>query len=378
MKKGKAKDYAAADKKGGGKKTSKSDNKIVPKSAGHCSMPMMPLRPIDPQAMPNRERLIRVVDRKWVNNTVLRYCFLDKPARWRGSDADKEAVRKAFETWKGLPIGLTFREVADARQAEFRIGFDQRDGSWSYVGRDAIDHASDPASRTMNFGWPLTTAYGRDTALHEIGHALGFPHEHQNPIAGIVWNTEKVYEYFSGPPNNWDKATIDWNILRKLQAAEVDGSDWDPDSIMHYQFDAGLISEPEIYRTKPLIPASGLSATDISAAQHFYPAQKTAKLPELKPYEAHRIRIDPGQQLDFEIRPELSRDYTIQTFGQMDTVMVLFEEINGEPAYLDGDDDSGWDSNAKIVQRLFQGRKYFLRLRLYYAQASGEGALMMY
>jgi len=142
MKKGKAKDYAAADKKGGGKKTTKSDDKSAPKAAGHCSMPMMPLRPIDPLAMPNRERLIRVVDRKWVNNTVLRYCFLDKPGRWRGSDADKEAVRKASQAWKGLPIGLVFREVDDARQAEIRIGFDQRDGSWSYVGRDAIDHAS--------------------------------------------------------------------------------------------------------------------------------------------------------------------------------------------------------------------------------------------
>ena len=27
----------------------------------------------------------------------------------------------------------------------------------------------------MNFGWDLTTPYGRVTALHEIGHPLGFP-----------------------------------------------------------------------------------------------------------------------------------------------------------------------------------------------------------
>ncbi len=90
------------------------------------------------------------------------------------------------------------------------------------------------------------------------------------------------------------------------------------------------------------------------------------------------MRIGPGEQIDFVINPTYSRGYSIQTFGPMDTVMVLFEEIDGEPRYYDGDDDSGYAYNAKIEARLFRGRRYFLRLRLYYAQASGEGALMMY
>lgn len=360
------------------KRTKPAKKTRAMKIGGHCSMPMMPPRPLDPTILRGRARLIRVMDRKWVNNTVLNYHFLDSPAVWRGSDDDKDAVRAAFQTWKDLPIGLSFREVHDPRQAEIRIGFDSGDGSWSYIGRDAIDHAPDPAERTMNFGWSLTTAYGRDTALHEIGHALGFPHEHQNPNAGIVWDEDAVYAYFGGPPNNWDRETTFWNVLRKLSPTEVEGTDWDRNSIMHYQFDAGLILEPTEFRTAPLLPAPGLSTPDIEAAKQFYPAPETPQLPELRPYEAHRIRIEPGQQLDFEIKPGFSRNYTIQTFGAMDTVMVLFEEIDGEPAYLDGDDDSGWDTNARIVQRLFQGRRYFLRLRLYYAQASGEGALMMY
>lgn len=346
--------------------------------AGHCTLPRIPPRSFSVPMLPDRERLILVADRKWVNQTVLHYHFLDEPALWRGSDDDKQAVRDAFRTWKELPIGLDFAEVTDAREAEIRIGFHQGDGSWSYVGRDAIDLAADPAERTMNFGWSLTTPYGRDTALHEIGHALGFPHEHQNPNAGIVWNEDAVYRYFAGYPNYWDPATTQWNVLRKLSAAEVTGSDWDRDSIMHYQFEAGLILTPPEFRDRPLIPAPGLSPTDIETAKGFYPAPAAAILPELRPYEAHRIRLDPGQQVDFEIRPTFSRTYTIQTFGRMDTVMVLFEEIDGEPGYVDGDDDSGFDLNARLEHRLFKGRRYFLRLRLYYAEAAGEGALMMY
>ena len=76
--------------------------------------------------------------------------------------------------------------MSTSAEAEIRIGF-QPGSSWSYVGRDAIDLVSDFNERTMNFGWDLTTSYGCDTALHEIGHALGFPHEHQNPNAGIIW-----------------------------------------------------------------------------------------------------------------------------------------------------------------------------------------------
>ncbi|WP_088648696.1 M12 family metallopeptidase [Marinibacterium profundimaris] len=346
--------------------------------AGHCNAPPRPPRPVEPGLHPNRMFMVLRLDTKWVNHTVLHYCFLDTPALWRGSNADKDVVRDSFQAWKDLPIGLDFVEVTDPREAEIRIGFQQNAGSWSYLGRVAIDYITDPAERTMNFGWDLTTPYGRDTAMHEIGHALGFSHEHQNPKAGIVWDEEAVYDYFTGPPNNWSREETDTNVLSKLPSSETDGSDWDPNSIMHYHFQAGLILSPEEYRTSPLIPEPGLSATDIATAKALYPAPENPDLPELRPYESHQLRIDPGEQVDFVIRPEFSRDYTIQTFGRMDTVMVLFEDINGEPHYVQGDDDSGFSLNAKITQRLFRGRTYYIRLRLYYAEAQGEGALMMY
>jgi hypothetical protein len=130
--------------------------------------------------------------------------------------------RKAFQIWKEVGIGISFEEVKQVDEAMVRIGFDFTDGSWSYIGRDIWTIPK--SERTMNFGWDLTNTYGMTTAIHEIGHTLGLHHEHQNPQAGIVWNTQAVYEYFSGHPNYWPKETIDANILNKIPAREIEGS----------------------------------------------------------------------------------------------------------------------------------------------------------
>jgi hypothetical protein len=87
--------------------------------------------------------------------------------------------------------------------------------------------------------------------------------------------------------------------------------------------------------------------------------------------------MQPGEQLDFIIEPDLSRTYSVQTFGDMDTVMVLFEDDNGQSVYLAGD-DSGTNFNSRIQLRLIKGRLYYLRLKLYSAGASREGGVMLW
>ncbi len=347
-----------------------------------CTLPRVPDRILPPTLNPNRARLIRMNEKKWANGTRLRYFFFDRRTDgprggWVGPEAQQNAVREAFDAWKELGIGLEFEEVPDREDAEIRIGFLQGDGAWSYVGRDVVDVARDPNERTMNFGWDLTTAYGRDTALHEIGHTLGFPHEHQNPYAGIEWNEPAVYDYFGGPPNNWDDETIRWNILRKIPPGEASGSEWDPDSIMHYTFPAGVIEQPAEYRNG-LTPEPGLSEKDVEWARQFYPALEQQEEAELRAYESQRLAIQPGEQVNFRIRPQFTRRYRIQTFGAADTMLALFENVNGAPRFVAGDDDSGADRNARLRERLYRGGDYVLRIRLYYSHLAGETAVFMW
>ncbi|MCB0164826.1 MAG: hypothetical protein KDI79_11405 [Anaerolineae bacterium] len=342
---------------------------------GFCALPQVPERELAADVSPDRAELIRLIEKKWVNGTKLRYYFFESGS-YSAGNSQKDLVRKGFDIWRKVGIGITFEEVTDISEAEIRIGFLQGDGSWSYVGRDVIDIPGQ-YQRTMNFGWDLTTDPRKeDVAVHEIGHTLGFPHEHQNPFAGIVWDEEAVYDYFGGPPNNWDRNTTLYNILRKLSRSEVEGSAWDPDSIMHYGFPAGLILQPEKYR-EGLHPELGLSDHDIEQVRRFYPPLEDT-YPELKLFRSYSLNLEPAEQKNFSVVPSETRDYTIQTFGRSDTVMVLFEDQNGDLKYVAGDDDSGTNRNAQINVRLYQGRRYILRVRLYLNYATGETVVMMW
>lgn len=346
----------------------------------YCSMIKIPPREFAPEVSAEKARMIRLIQKKWVNGTVLKYYFFKggddgSPTSWKGTPAEVNVVKQAFKSWKELGIGLEFQESNDKGDAQIRIGFLRDGSSWSYVGRDIIDIASSPDERTMNFGWNISNDI--DTAIHEIGHTIGMPHEHQNPFAGIVWNEDAVYAALSAPPNNWDRETTFYNIIRKLPADEVEGSTHDPDSVMHYPFDAGLILEPAQF-SNGITPAGGISAKDKEFVKKFYPLLTPADTKNLNISQSQLINIKAGEQKNFVFKPPRSKKYIIETFGEMDMVMVLFEKTTNEEIYLAGDDDSGTDYNAKIEMRLIKGREYIIRVRLFYSGEEGSGSIMVH
>lgn len=166
---------------------------------------------------------------QWPKGAVITCCFLE------GDAGLQNRVKAVAKEWTGPAMAnLELRFVAGP-DADVRIAFVQGNGSWSYLG--TYCHQIDKALPTMNYGW-LTPASSDDelrrVVLHEFGHALGLIHEHQNPQQPIQWNKPAVYRDLGGPPNNWNKATVDNNMFKKYEPGALLATDLDAKSIMLY------------------------------------------------------------------------------------------------------------------------------------------------
>ena len=198
----------------------------------------------------------------WKPGRTLKVRFLD------GVPEVQEKVRHYALQWTDY-ANIKF-EFGEEEWSQIRISFRQS-GSWSAVGTDAGVLWSFPKNEpTMNFGW-LTKDTGEDevaqVVLHEFGHALGLYHEHQHPTMEIPWDKEAVYASLMGPPNKWDKRTIDKNMFEKYSAEVTQYTEFDPKSIMLYSF------PPEWTQDRRSMPPNReLSEMDKAFIRSCYPA----------------------------------------------------------------------------------------------------------
>ena len=342
-------------------------------SPHYCTMRVRTPPPMAPGVSDKRAKLIQLTASKLLNGSTLSYGFYAAPT------AQKDAVRNAFAEWKALGIGLSFVEVSNVASAQIRVAFDPTDGSWSYIGTDSFTIPADKP--TMNFGWDLTTPYGHSTALHEIGHALGSPHEHQNPFAGIVWNEEAVYASLGGPPNNWSRAQTFQNIIEHIDKKAVRGSKWDPNSVMHYQFDPGMILKPVKYNLTGLTPKGGLSAMDKKWVKTFYPPLPGGAPAKLSLFKSEPLRLEVGKQANFDFVAPAAREYTFRTFGVADTLLGLSRPAAAKgkaQTHIGQDDDSGFDRNSEMKVKLKKGERVHVRVRMRFVEKAGEAAVMVF
>jgi hypothetical protein len=158
-----------------------------------------------------------------------------------------------YRTWSNSDTNFT---------ADIRVSFDQT-GYYSLVGNDSTNRTiTRPGEESLNLegfdqGRP---ADWKGVALHEFGHSIGFEHEHQSPLApcdfrfdddpGYVPTTDSfgqyipdsrnrrpgLYTLLGGPPNNWPREVVDFNLKQLPDSHAYEVGPFDKDSIMKYFF----------------------------------------------------------------------------------------------------------------------------------------------
>jgi hypothetical protein len=304
-----------------------------------------------------RLRGVSPLGKTWMNGSTLRVRFMG------GTAAQRAKAREQAGWWEAV-ANLKF-EFNDAPDAEIRIGFDADDGAWSYIGTDCRDIPRNEA--TMNLGF-----LDGGTAAHEFGHAIGLAHEHQNPAGGILWNEAVVIREMAKSPNFWDEPTTRHNILSRYRADQVNGTSFDPQSIMLYFF-------PAEWTTNGIGTEANevLSAMDrqFIAGAKMYPGKGPTVATATPLVVGVRRRTAAaigkvGEEDLFRFTVKTAGKHVVDTAGPTDVVMKLFGP-DSPTALIAEDDDSGLATNARIVADLIPG-EYWAQVR-HYNRASGMG-----
>lgn len=303
-------------------------------------------------------RAISPIGKLWMNGSTLRVRFM-------GGTASEQATAKAQAAWWTAYANLKF-DFNNAPNAEIRISFDPGDGAWSYVGTDARGiPANEP---TMNLGF-----LDGGTAGHEFGHAVGLAHEHQNPAGGIQWNEAVVIKSLAGPPNFWTPAQTRHNVLEKYTASQINGTQFDPDSIMLYFFPAEWTLNGVATTQNDVLSAMD-KAFVASAKMYPKTSPGVAGAVELKVNAKTRTKAAIGKPMEedlFKFTAATGGRHIIDTRGPTDVVMKLFGP-NSQTDVIAEDDDAGVGTNARIIADLIPG-DYFVQIR-HWNKASGTGS----
>lgn len=180
-----------------------------------------------------------------------------------------EAVKKVVNERIKPLVNLNIQFVDNPSEGDIRVSFDKNDGAWSTIGTDCFT-VKNKEEATLNLGW-----IDAPTIIHEFMHAIGsMIHEHQNPIGDnqIQWNTDAVYKWAS-QTQGWDKKTTDENILDHYNKTLINGSNFDPMSIMLYFY------PPELTNGQGTKINGRLSGYDVEWLNNMY-KQNAPETPE--------------------------------------------------------------------------------------------------
>ena len=230
----------------------------------------------------------------WPAGSTVSGCFFDRDAELR------EVFATAASDWTrianirfdfGQPPG--YRTCDAVEPSDIRVKF--RSGSGlsiaagsSSVGTLGLDLA--PSRPTLHIGLAAlpgkprrSHAEMRPTILHEIGHALGLPHEHQHPQSPCVseyrWKElctlrqARVAQDVTLMEAHKYASQLRAQMLPRTDPVDAGLPPYDADSIMHYRFPARLLT-------------NGQKSACLSRAQRALSAGDAARMAILYPKDA--------------------------------------------------------------------------------------------
>jgi hypothetical protein len=171
---------------------------------------------------------------------------------WQTQPVLRTRVVAAIDHWQAnTSIRFVERTAANAAQYPDYVSFEERDGCWSYVGKQGGLQVIALAARCVP-----------GTVVHMIGHAVGLWHEHSREDRDTFIRIQ--YENITpGMEHNFDQHITDGD----------DVGPYDFGSIMHYgptAFSSNGLPTIVPLGGQPIGQRTGLSEGDIAAVQEMY------------------------------------------------------------------------------------------------------------
>ena len=329
----------------------------APKVCFDRILPRDLLRPRETTRGPGgRVRAIAPKGKSWINGSTLRVRFM-------GGSAAEQATARTQAAWWSAVANIKF-DFGTAPDAEIRITFDENDGAWSTVGRRA-QRAVQPGQHEPGLSRRRDRG-ARVRARHRPGaRALQPGRRHSMERAGRAQGPA------AGPPNFWDAATTRHNVFFKYSMDQINGTEFDAESIMLYAFPAQWTLNG-VART-PTTCCRSWTRNSSPVPRCIRRASPGLSAPTPLTVGAARLEASigkPGEEDLYKFTADKNATYVIDTTGQTDVYMKLFGP-NSPTALLDEDDDSGLGLNPRISAPLLAG-DYYVQVR-HYDRSSGTG-----
>src|SRR5262245_56844410 len=159
-------------------------------------------------------------------------------------------------------------------------------GHWSYLGTDVkLVPVHQQTMNLQGFSMSMPESEFRRVIRHEVGHTLGFPHEHLRQEIVSQLNYQKTVTYFR-QTQGWSEQEVVANVLTPLEESAIMGTPGaDEVSIMTYALPGSITKDGQ-----PIQGGSDINQSDHDFCAKIYPGTAPPEPPP-EPPTAPRVRV---------------------------------------------------------------------------------------